>query len=71
MVVGTGKLPSTSPPVTIISYDLATRLGNELAVRKPNAIIVVRPCTVVNMNSTGTSERKSSKEEFHSISSYF
>ena len=67
MVVGTGKLPSTSPPVTIISYDLATRLGNELAVRKPNAIIVVRPC----MNSTGTSERKSSKEEFHSISSYF
>ena len=42
LVVGTGKLPSTSPPVTIISYDLATRLGRELALRKPDAIIVVR-----------------------------
>ena len=40
-VVLTGKLPSTSSPITIISFDLATRLGTELAQRRPDAIIVV------------------------------
>ena len=41
-VILTGKLSSTSSPITIISYDLATRLGAELAQRRPDAIIVVR-----------------------------
>ena len=40
-VVVTGKLPSTNPAVTIISYDLATRLGSQLTQRKPDAIIAV------------------------------
>ena len=40
-VVVTGRLPSAKCPVTIISYDLASRLGTELAQRKPDAIIVV------------------------------
>lgn len=40
-VVLTGKLPGTSSPITIISFDLATRLGTELAQRRPDAIIVV------------------------------
>lgn len=40
-VVLTGKLPSTSSPITIISFDLATRLGTQLAQRRPDAIIVV------------------------------
>ena len=45
-VVLTGKLPTASSAVTIISYDLATRLGSELAQRRPDAIIVVREQTL-------------------------
>ena len=40
-VVLTGKLSTSSSPITIISYDLATKLSTELAQRKPDAIIVV------------------------------
>ena len=40
-VVLTGKLSTSSSPITIISYDLATKLATELAHRKPDAIIVV------------------------------
>ena len=41
-VILTGKLPTGPCPITIISYDLATKLSNELARRRPDAIIVVR-----------------------------
>ena len=41
IVVFTSTLSTTSSPVTIISYDLATRLTSQLSQRRPDAIIVV------------------------------
>lgn len=47
-VVLTSRLPQATQPVTIISYDLATKLSKQLAERRPDAIIVVRQYTTLN-----------------------